>query len=376
MSQDASIRQVLLNPLSDTTSLYSAEAAFGADGSTPAGKLPVESYADRLMDELFDDVEQMLGGNIKPQSEPVRHEPTPPTPVSSAPSSPTPSSSEALIGAPLAPRPSVDDDFQPSPHMSEMDIAPMATTTLAKPGRQSGRSYDRLLLAVGCISMMATLALWLLYQESNHSTAVIRPTSQTVTPITTSSDMAFAKYIGQSLKAIEQKSQTAGTSVALTNVPSGTTIPTVNIPGTTPGTLNTGSPTSPTGTSGVNPSRKLPGLTSVYVPPVYQLPQVKPSKGTTPLLKIPAIAPLPNASNSAAKPSVPLSSGIVTKTLVGVVEMGEESAILVEVNGVAQRFRLGESIGSTGWTLVEVSKNQAIMRRNGEVRSVFIGQSF
>jgi type II secretory pathway component PulC len=61
---------------------------------------------------------------------------------------------------------------------------------------------------------------------------------------------------------------------------------------------------------------------------------------------------------------------------VGVVDLGEQSAILVEVNGVAQRFRLGESIGSSGWALVEVSKNQAIIRRNGEVRSVFIGQNF
>jgi hypothetical protein len=41
-----------------------------------------------------------------------------------------------------------------------------------------------------------------------------------------------------------------------------------------------------------------------------------------------------------------------------------------------QRFRIGESLGSSGWTLVEVSQNQAVIRRNGEVRSVFIGQSF
>jgi hypothetical protein len=59
-----------------------------------------------------------------------------------------------------------------------------------------------------------------------------------------------------------------------------------------------------------------------------------------------------------------------------VLELGDRSAALIEINGVAQRFRVGEGIGTTGWTLVEVSKNQAIMRRNGEVRSVFIGQSF
>jgi type II secretory pathway component PulC len=57
-------------------------------------------------------------------------------------------------------------------------------------------------------------------------------------------------------------------------------------------------------------------------------------------------------------------------------ELGDRSAALIEINGVAQRYRIGESIGTSGWTLVEVSKNQAVIRRNGEVRSVFIGQSF
>jgi type II secretory pathway component PulC len=62
------------------------------------------------------------------------------------------------------------------------------------------------------------------------------------------------------------------------------------------------------------------------------------------------------------------------RTLTGVIEMGDRSAVLFELNGVTQRVYVGESIGSTGWNLVEVAKDAAIFRRNGEVRNVGIGQ--
>jgi type II secretory pathway component PulC len=57
-------------------------------------------------------------------------------------------------------------------------------------------------------------------------------------------------------------------------------------------------------------------------------------------------------------------------------DQGNGSVALFEVNGITQRYEIGESIGSSGWTLVEVSKDQAIIRRNGEVRSLFVGHSF
>jgi hypothetical protein len=45
--------------------------------------------------------------------------------------------------------------------------------------------------------------------------------------------------------------------------------------------------------------------------------------------------------------------------------------------GIAKLFDLlnmGESIGSSGWTLVDVSNGEAVIRRNGEVRSIYAGQ--
>jgi Tfp pilus assembly protein PilP len=63
-------------------------------------------------------------------------------------------------------------------------------------------------------------------------------------------------------------------------------------------------------------------------------------------------------------------------TLVGLLELGDRSAALFEVDGVTQRFSIGEAVGSSGWTLVSVANQEAVIRRNGEVRSVYVGQKF
>ena len=63
-------------------------------------------------------------------------------------------------------------------------------------------------------------------------------------------------------------------------------------------------------------------------------------------------------------------------TLLGILQFGDRSAALFEVNGVPSRVNIGESIGSSGWTLVEVTEQQARIRRNGEVRDIFVGQQF
>ena len=70
--------------------------------------------------------------------------------------------------------------------------------------------------------------------------------------------------------------------------------------------------------------------------------------------------------------SVPTSSHV----LEGLLELGEQSAALFKVNGVTRRVQKGESIGASGWKLVDVANGEAIIRRNGEVRSVFAGQKF
>ncbi|MEH2414314.1 hypothetical protein [Nostoc sp.] len=61
-------------------------------------------------------------------------------------------------------------------------------------------------------------------------------------------------------------------------------------------------------------------------------------------------------------------------TLEGLLELGNKSAALFKIDGVTRRINMGESIGSSGWTLVDVSNGEAVIRRNGEVRSIYAGQ--
>ncbi len=68
------------------------------------------------------------------------------------------------------------------------------------------------------------------------------------------------------------------------------------------------------------------------------------------------------------------SATIAAHTLAGLLELGEKSAALFEFEGVTRRINMGESIGASGWTLVGVANGEAIVRRNGEVRSIFAGQ--
>ncbi|ARV58697.1 hypothetical protein BZZ01_08635 [Nostocales cyanobacterium HT-58-2] len=93
-------------------------------------------------------------------------------------------------------------------------------------------------------------------------------------------------------------------------------------------------------------------------------------------------------SNAAPAPSyIPekheVASGVTTPeitsashTLEGLLELGNKSAALFKINGVTRRIEVGEAIGSSGWTLVEVTNGEALIRRNGEVRSIYTGQTF
>ncbi|AFY57930.1 hypothetical protein Riv7116_5561 [Rivularia sp. PCC 7116] len=85
-----------------------------------------------------------------------------------------------------------------------------------------------------------------------------------------------------------------------------------------------------------------------------------------------APVPKPVASKEQKVASVPTSSHV----LEGLLELGEQSAALFKVNGVSRRVQKGETIGASGWTLVDVANGEAIIRRNGEVRSIFAGQKF
>lgn len=352
MSQDASSHPVLWGS-SPTASAPDRSPAASLSAQTRS----VESHADQLLDEVFEDVEQLLE-HIDPVIDPTGLSSSQPDNVQLDHALDEPASASSLgrsgslttVSGAIAPR--AAEDCITSAITSETPPDP-------SPAAETQRPYDRLLLGAGCLSVLATLGIWL------GSRALQRPPSPqanmppAATPSPQDAASEFADYVQRSLQRLGQSSSTSGEQLPLAPVNSGT-LPTVSVPTTSP-----------------SPSLQRPssGLQRLYTPVLPPVPL--PNRAATATL--PGGQAGSNGAKSsgrspsvAAVPSVPVVQG----TLVGVLDLGENSAALIEIKGVTQRFRPGESINASGWTLVEVSNNQAIIRRNGEVRSVFIGQTF
>jgi hypothetical protein len=381
MFQDASTNSALSN------SPDRIAEAKSEDSKLETGGFSSNSYADNLMDDLFQDVEQLLHGESQrtdpstltrsqPLDLPSELEGSPaniasPNPLSAPAEESSASSALATLLKSLTVNPS-DEQIAKVPEMT------MATgdAAIVPQNRPSGSVYDRLLLAVGCVSIVLSLALWLFYQESRRSQVGFSvPAAEGAANPVAAPQNQFSDYAQKALQSIDQRSQQNNppTSTAGANR-TGATAAGVTVPGmptvAVPNALTPGA---------VAPSRVATGLERVYVP-VYQFPSnFKPPNSVTPLPAGAAPSAVPQYGAPARKPTATATSPITPgapRRLAGVLELGDRSVALFEINGVTQRYGIGESIGSSGWSLVEVSKEQAMIRRNGEVRSVFVGQNF
>ncbi|MDJ0736324.1 MAG: hypothetical protein QNJ47_20045 [Nostocaceae cyanobacterium] len=119
---------------------------------------------------------------------------------------------------------------------------------------------------------------------------------------------------------------------------------------------------------------------SIAVSQAKQPPTLPPIPSSAVPPKPPTVkAPAPSAAPEPKPPQQEVASTSVASRphmLTGLLENGEKSLALFKINGADRRIQVGENIGSSGWTLVDVANGEAIIRRNGEVRSIFAGQKF
>ena len=138
------------------------------------------------------------------------------------------------------------------------------------------------------------------------------------------------------------------------------------------------------------PPKTLPVL------PVKPLPTLKATTPTPPAAPVtppapPAPPPISPQPAAASPPPTPPSTPVLTAKapvpppptiqtpayrLVGLVELGDRSVALINVNNVTQRVAIGETIGASGWTLEAVTAQSVALNRNGEKRSLYVGQDF
>jgi hypothetical protein len=315
-----------------------------------------DMYADRLMDEIFGGVERALEGDTEALKTlgdgPVD------TPEAADPAMAAVDFSPAGLPALAAP---VGMPFNGVTLPSDL----AATDELTPPTPVKQRWWQRwtvngLLLGAAGLSLAATLALWWAYQRQTTAPAVNTAPAPAPEAVAVNGDAEFLEYLRRSLSVIAQDAETS-------TVAGAGDIPNV------PVALNGGIGLPPIGGGPALGSANVPGVPGgvpgqinvierVYIP--YQTGQVA---------TVPSGAAV---SPSTAAPAAPGATVAVTHTLVGVLELGDRSAALFEINGVPQRVYIGERIGSSGWSLVSVSDGEVVVRRNGEVRSIYIGQRF
>ncbi|MDQ2098981.1 MAG: hypothetical protein QQW96_15210 [Tychonema bourrellyi B0820] len=421
MSQNVTAKQMGLESAQDPIAVVATVETI------PAETVAVESYADRLMDELFEGVDRAFQESGGLPTEPVKPEIITLKSISVPQivlSSPPPMGGQRL----------------------EKDVVAIARRVALETTKkhQSKQSFDKMLLGAAFGSLLLVLGLWLA-SRSGWVRLPVAATTTGLTPTTkekTAPDTEFSEYVQRSLDAIEQKKLPKG-NAQLSGVPEVVppgTLPNISISGAPPATagLSTAvnriadaleqaavqpgspalpaqvviippatNPAEPPPTVAVSPSATAPasgravavaGKASPSSSPVA----ASPSKSSEPKIlaretepaTAPAAAPAatqpaatqpaaaPAATQPAAAQTQPTAPAVVSSaptsahTLVGVLELGDRSAALFEVDGVARRIYVGESIGSSGWTLGEIKNQEAVIRKGGDVRSVFVGQKF
>jgi hypothetical protein len=423
MPQKVIAKQMSLESASDPI------AVMATVETVPAEAVAVESYADRLMDELFEGVDRAFDGSGGSQPSPMAPEFVALKSISVP----------QIVLSPLA----------PEPQRGEKDVEAIARQVALETTKkqQSKQSFDRMLLGAAFGSLLLVMGLWLASRSGLVRLPAASAPERPVASGKTAPDTPFVEYVQRSLEAIEQK-KAPQANPQLAGVPG------VATPGTLPSISISGAPPATAGLStavnriadaleqvGAQPGAPAPQI--VVIPPPAQV-TVAPAAPAAPVAAAPAapvaaapaapaapqtaaVSPSPAAPASgraiaaagtrtplAASPSpsespqpkilaretepapapaaaaaaqqsapapeqaAPAVSSAPTSahTLVGILELGDRSAALFEVDGVARRIYVGESIGASGWTLAEIKNQEAVIRKGGDVRSVFVGQKF
>ncbi len=415
------------------------EPVVGFKDPQPRGSFSVDALADRLMDELFDDMEHILdGGRLPTQTTP------PPDPVS--------------LKSIQVPQIFLPQMLVPQPETHPVKTAEVETTETQK--QKSGRLLDKLLLGGACASLviLVGLLLWNRGDLQRFWTLVSGQTIETtdrVVPKTpeqlkAEADIKFMEYMRRSLATIQREGakatiptpppaaqNQAALPIPMSPPPVNVTVnptiaaqpdsgnltevlnriaialerltltgapptQTVKVPANPPGGQTTaaapkpapapaatqGAPAATQAAKPATPAAPAPSPAPSPSPkPQAEAPKPAPAAPEQPVASLPkpeAAPPLPEqaaetaatAQTEPAPAAAPAeSAAAAVHTLVGIIQVGERSVALFEINGASRRINIGESIGSSGWTLGEIKNKEAVIRRNGEVRSIYVGQS-
>lgn len=372
----------------------------------PMEPLAIDVHADQFIDDIFRDIERSLSGITKLPKDPVQPEFV----------------SLQSIKVPQIILPSVETE-------ADGEVAISAETQLRDANADRSHSFDRILLAGACASLVVTLSLWMATRGGLGR--LFAPAPVAVDPQLsqkTQADAKFVNYLQRSLEAISRNKAGAtqpGMAQGIPGAPPMMELPTLAIPNTpapapvpdTAALANTNNliaAINRVAEAVQEASNQTAALSNQVMATLQaqnrQNQQLAPQpQATAPGGQASGVVPETTASSSPAPtteettatasasipdpPAIPTpptappeetgavspdttSPAAAIHTLVGILELGDRSAALFEVNGVARRIYVGESIAASGWSLSSVANQEAVIRRNGEVRSIVVGERF
>jgi hypothetical protein len=108
-----------------------------------------------------------------------------------------------------------------------------------------------------------------------------------------------------------------------------------------------------------------PAVKPIYIP-IYQPPST-PTNNVNPIVT----APAPVVSASSKKP---VAKG--SYTLIGVLDLGDRSSAMFDINGSIQSIKLGSVVGDSGWKVSRIVQQEVILKKGNEDNTVTVGQKF
>ena len=289
--------------------------------------------------------------------------------LASASSSPLAAASSSLIST-IAPQwyqtPSPDDSgslklseiIRFSAAENEMEIEDFSGS--------SPNYWGKILFSVALGYLMVAV-WWLFGHRSGQFIAMLRGKQQI---ILSQSDAEFIDYMERALAAIERQPQTSEQEDnKIAQEPNSV----VYVPVYTPAPSTPAVPQITT-----LPTNYVTNQNSATIPPAITQSTTPTSPPPPSVVKIPEPPPLPTATPM-PKPEAAIATATtpaIKHTLIGILDLGEKSAALFKVNKRTERIWLGQEIKNSGWILESIDAQKAIISRQGETRSLSVGETF
>ena len=248
---------------------------------------------------------------------------------------------------------------EPPSNVPPLDFVPVV---------QKSNLLERVLLVAACSSALIAAVMWTINHGiwlGKQSVIVKQVNSQNI-----SDSKSFGEEIRRMLAEVTDKNRaiatnpngTIGSNIALMSAPLLSNMP------------------LPVGAN--NPFGNV--LQQPMYVPVYQPPALNGTNVPSPLALPPVTSnnvldvsnAAPNARQNQNPPLIQAAAPVPSYTLIGVLDLGDRSTAMFDINGSVQSIGVGKGIGNAGWILSRVSQQEITLKRGKEIKTVFVGQKF